>query len=218
MSDVSRARAAQPLRSTSRAAGERSRRHATESSNRVLSVAAACSLAPLEMIPCKTTVFGRASHWSRNQVSNIPEIIPGASPRGPKQSIGVPGCAKGSLFCERERPPFSPPSSRASPHCERRAFTREASCSRWSALRGSELRQKVSWFPRNDVRRRTDFSDTRYEHCTASFKTARRFRRQAMPLQTEIGKIHTPPGTLPWEPRYLLRPFKPTGEAAGDSQ
>ena len=88
----------------------------------------------------------------------------------------------------------------------------------WSALRGSELRQKVSWFPRNDVRRCTDFSDTRYEHCTASSKTARRFRRQAMPLQTEIGKIHTPPGTLPWEPRYLLRPFKPTGEAAGDSQ
>ena len=42
----------------------------------------------------------------------------------------------------------------------------------WSALRGSELRQKVSWFPRNDVRRRTDFSDTRYEHCTASSKTA----------------------------------------------
>ena len=47
---------------------------------------------------------------------------------------------------------------------------------------------------------------------------SRRFRRQAMPLQTEIGKIHTPPGTLPWEPQYLLRPFKPTGEAAGDSQ
>ena len=88
----------------------------------------------------------------------------------------------------------------------------------WSALRGSELRQKVSWFPRNDVRRCTDFSDTRYEHCTASSKTARRFRRQAMPLQTEIGKIHTPPGTLPWEPRYLLRPFKPTGEAAGESE
>ena len=88
----------------------------------------------------------------------------------------------------------------------------------WSALRGNELRQKVLWVPRKDARRRTDFSDTRYEHCTASSKTARRFRRQAMPLQTEIGKIHTPPGTLPWEPRYLLRPFKPTGEAAGDSQ
>ena len=71
-----------------------------------------------------------ACHWSRNQVSNIPEIIPGASPRGPKRSIGVPGCANGSLFCEGKRPPFSPPSCRASPHCERRAFTREASRSR----------------------------------------------------------------------------------------
>jgi hypothetical protein len=31
-------------------------------------------------------------------------------------------------------------------------------------------------------------------------------------------KIHAPPGTLPWEPRYLLRPFTPTGEAAGAAQ
>ena len=72
----------------------------------------------------------RAAHWSRNQVSNIPEIIPGASPRGPKRSVGVPGCANGSLFCDGKRSPFSPPSCRASPHCERKAFTREASRSR----------------------------------------------------------------------------------------
>ena len=77
-----------------------------------------------------TTSKHPRTHWSRNQVSNIPEIIPGASPRGPKRSIGVPGCANGSLFCQGKRPPFSPPSCRASPHCERRAFTREASRSR----------------------------------------------------------------------------------------
>ena len=170
------------------------------------------------MFACSTLSYSKR-HWSRNQVSNIPEIIPGASPRGPKRSIGVPGCANGSLFCESKRPRhLRPPAvvqvltvNEGPSRARRRALV-------WSALRGSELRQKVSWFPRNDVRRRTDFSDTRYEHCTASSKTARRFRRQAMPLQTEIGKIHTPPGTLPWEPRYLLRPFKPTGEAAGDSQ
>ena len=69
-------------------------------------------------------------HWSRNQVSNIPEIILGASPRGPKRSIGVPGCAHGSLFRWAKRPPFSPPSCRASPHCGRKAFTREPSRSR----------------------------------------------------------------------------------------
>ena len=151
-------------------------------------------------------------------MSNIPEIIPGASPRGPKRSIGVPGCANGSLFCARSVPHFRPPPvvqvltvNEGPSRARRRALV-------WSALRGSELRQKVSWFPRNDVRRRTDFSDTRYEHCTASSKTARRFRRQAMPLQTEIGKMHAPHGTLPWNPQHLLRPFKPTGEADGDAQ
>ena len=39
-----------------------------------------------------------------------------------------------------------------------------------------------------------------------------------MPLQTEMGKIHAPHGTLPWEPQHLLRPFTPTGEAAGAAQ
>ena len=47
-------------------------------------------------------------HWSRNQVSNIPEIILGASPRGPKRSIGVPGCAHGSLFREEASPICAP--------------------------------------------------------------------------------------------------------------
>ena len=88
----------------------------------------------------------------------------------------------------------------------------------WSALRGSELRQKVSWFPRNDARRRADFCTLRYEQCRASGKPCRRFSRQAVALQTEAAKIHAPHGTLPWEPQHLLRPFTPTGEAAGDAQ
>ena len=164
------------------------------------------------------TETSSSHHWSRNQVSNIPEIIPGATPGGPKRSTGVPGCANGSLFREVSVPHFRPPAvvqvltvnegpSRAS----RRALV-------WSALRGSELRQKVSWFPRNDARRCTDFCPLRYEQCTASSKTTRRFRWQAVALQMKGAKIHAPPGTLPWEPRYLLRPFTPTGEADGDAQ
>ena len=88
----------------------------------------------------------------------------------------------------------------------------------WSALRGNELRQKVLWVPREDVRRRADFSDTGFEQCRASGKPCRRFSRQAVPLQTEIEKMHAPHGTLPWDPQHLLRPFVSTGEAAGDSQ
>ena len=88
----------------------------------------------------------------------------------------------------------------------------------WSTLRGNELRQKVLWFPRKGARRRADFSDTGYEQCRASGKPCRRFSRQAVALQTEAAKIHAPHGTLPWEPQHLLRPFTPTGEAAGDSQ
>ena len=160
----------------------------------------------------------KRSHWSRNQVSNIPEIIPAASPRGPKRSIGVPGCANGSLFCEASVPHFRPPAvvqvltvnegpSRAS----RRALV-------WSTLRGNELRQKVLWFPRKGARRRADFCGARYEQCRASGKPCRRFSRQAVPLQTEAAKIHAPHGTLPWEPQHLLRPLVSTGEAAGDSQ
>ena len=171
-------------------------------------------------MPKKTyrVYVNRTSHWSRNQVSNIPEIIPGASPRGPKRSIGVPGCANGSLFCARSVPHFRPPAvvqvltvnegpSRAS----RRALV-------WSTLRGNELRQKVLWFPRKGARRRADFCTLGYEQCRASGKPCRRFSRQAVALQMKGAKIHAPPGTLPWEPRYLLRPFTPTGEAAGDSQ
>ena len=88
----------------------------------------------------------------------------------------------------------------------------------WSTLRGNELRQKVLWFPRKGARRRADFCPLRYEQCRASGKMSRRFSRQAVPLQTEIGKMHAPHGTLPWNPQHLLRPFTPTGEAAGDDQ
>ena len=137
-------------------------------------------------------------------MSNIPEIIPGASPRGPKRSIGVSGCANGSLFCQRKRPPFSPPS------CVQVLTENEGPCraSRpahvWSALRGNELRQKVLWVPRKDARRRADFCGARYEQCRASGKPCRRFSRQAVALQTEAAKIHAPHGTLPWEPQHLL--------------
>ena len=151
-------------------------------------------------------------------MSNIPEIIPGATPRGPKRSTGVPGCANGSLFCDGKRPPFSPPSCRASPHCERRAFTREASRSRLERSARQRATPEGIVVPKERCPTAHRFSDTRYEHCTASSKTARRFRRQAMPLQTEIGKIHAPHGTLPWNLQHLLRPFTPTGDAAGDSQ
>ena len=115
-------------------------------------------------------------------------------------------------------PPFSPPS------CVQVLTENEGPCraSRpahvWSALRGNELRQKVLWVPRKDARRCADFSDTGYEQCRASGKTSRRFSRQAVPLQTEIGKMHAPHGTLPWNPQHLLRPFTPTGEADGDAQ
>ena len=88
----------------------------------------------------------------------------------------------------------------------------------WSTLRGNELRQKVLWFPRKGARRRADFSDTGYEQCRASGKPCRRFSRQAVALQTEIGKMHALAGTLPWEPQHLLRPCVSTGEAAGDVQ
>ena len=69
-----------------------------------------------------------------------------------------------------ECPPFSPPS------CVQVLTENEGPCraSRpahvWSALRGNELRQKVLWVPRKDVRCRADFSDTRYEQCRALAK------------------------------------------------
>ena len=88
----------------------------------------------------------------------------------------------------------------------------------WSALRGNELRQKVLWVPRKDARRRADFCGARYEQCRASGRPCRRFSRQALPLRTEIGKLHAPPGTLPWVWTHLLRSFTPTGEADGDAQ
>ena len=124
----------------------------------------------------------------------------------------------GSCFGELECPPFSPPS------CVQVLTENEGPCrpSRpahvWSALRGNELRQKVLWVPRKDARRRADFCTLRYEQCRASGKPCRRFSRQAVPLRTEIGKLHAPPGTLPWVWTHLLRSFTPTGEADGDAQ
>ena len=106
-----------------------------------------------------------------------------------------------------ECPPFSPPSlvqvlTQNEGPCR---ASRPAHV--LSALRGNELRQKVLWVPRKGARRRADFCTARYEQCTASMKTTSRFRWQAVPLQTEGAKIHAPPGTLPWKPRYLLRPY-----------
>ena len=124
----------------------------------------------------------------------------------------------GSFFGESECPPFLPRS------CVQVLTENDGPCrpSRpahvWSALRGNELRQKVLWVPRKGARRRADFCTARYEQCRASSKTSRRFSRQAVALQTEGAKIHAPHGTLPWNPQHLLRPFTPTGEAAGDSQ
>ena len=45
-----------------------------------------------------------------------------------------------------------------------------------------------------------------------------RFSRQAEPLQIEGAKLYAPPGILPPDLTDLLRPFAPTGEAAGDAQ
>ena len=68
--------------------------------------------------------------------------------------------------------PIFAPQLRASPHCVQGPCRASRPAHVWSALRGNELRQKVLWVPRKDARRRADFSDTRYEHCTASSKTA----------------------------------------------
>ena len=45
-----------------------------------------------------------------------------------------------------------------------------------------------------------NFSDTGYGTSSAQLlaKRVRRFSRQTVPLQTEIRKLHAPPGTLPW--------------------
>ena len=123
-----------------------------------------------------------------------------------------------SSFGEQQVPPIFAPELRASPPENEGPCRASRPAHARSALRCNELRQKVLWVPRKDARRRADFSDTGYEQCRASGKTSRRFSKQAVPLETEIGKMHAPHGTLPWNPQHLLRPFTPTGEADGDAQ
>ena len=54
----------------------------------------------------------------------------GCAPPGSVTVDRCPRMCKRVFVLRAKRPPFSPPSCRASPHCERRAFTREASRSR----------------------------------------------------------------------------------------
>ena len=83
---------------------------------------------------------------------------------------------------------------------------------------GRERSQKVLWVPRKGAMWCVYFCTLHLEWYSLPTKTSTRFARGSALLVPEGAKIGAPSGTLPWEPQHLLRPFTPTGEAAGDAQ